>query len=489
MESIQVKTVDPVSQDLLKSAYQRGIKLNWDRFERLQPQDGFLRIGLSCPYGCLQGPCRIDPFGRGPGRGLCGLDRDGMVAALLLRLTLSGALEVMPGPKETSEPSWIPSLKEAFSLALKNLGGGRISSAEIQKAAISLNRPMASPEHLIKQAMRVALLTIGWLAKRATFPGRKKTQSLIVGYGLLAQKDIHIGICGHPSPGFLKALQGEINRSLSGSGQLLSLSEFISMDGSYLPCACTSGEAELVLSSGKINFLVAGPGSDPSLIELCRALNIPSASSLDPGSVRDLVQKAKENQNASVPSIFNPDPSLVQEADIAVGSSILEESFKKAPARKLALLGGADHPYHSLGWVPSEVTPALQGQGFAVTGWGDAGLWMIKKGLASPKNKRPVQILNGQQGLALALKALAASERLKDVRGICYTGMKGCKDLAVALGMAALGMRVSAAVPLPLWGSEKVRNLLRDSLAVTGGSLTHFDHPAQPEEILDWFIK
>src|SRR5512136_3371588 len=115
MESIQVETVDPISQELLKSAYQGGIKLNWDRFEKLQPQDGFLRIGLSCPYGCLQGPCRIDPFGRGPDRGLCGLDRDGMVAALLLRLALSGALEAMPEDRLVSEPSWAPALKEVLS--------------------------------------------------------------------------------------------------------------------------------------------------------------------------------------------------------------------------------------------------------------------------------------------------------------------------------------------------------------------------------------
>jgi len=128
MESIQIKTVDPVSQELLKSAYQRGLKLSWDRFERLQPQDGFLRTGLSCPYGCLQGPCRIDPFGRGAERGLCGLDRDGMVAALLLRLALSGALEAMPEDKPISEPSWASSLKAAFSQAFKNLGGDRVSS-------------------------------------------------------------------------------------------------------------------------------------------------------------------------------------------------------------------------------------------------------------------------------------------------------------------------------------------------------------------------
>src|SRR4030066_2110250 len=95
MDTIHLKTVDPLSQELLKSAYQRGIKINWDRYEKLQPQDGFLRVGLSCPFGCLQGPCRIDPFGRGPDRGICGLDRDGMVSALLLRLTVQGALEAM----------------------------------------------------------------------------------------------------------------------------------------------------------------------------------------------------------------------------------------------------------------------------------------------------------------------------------------------------------------------------------------------------------
>ena len=87
------------------------------------------------------------------------------------------------------------------------------------------------------------------------------------------------------------------------------------------------------------------------------------------------------------------------------------------------------------------------------------------------------------------MKALAASGRLKDVKGICYTGMKSCQDLAAALGLAGLGLRVGMAVPLPLWGSEKVRNLLQEKLAAMGGSLTHFDHPAQAEEILDWFLK
>ncbi len=489
MESIQIKTADAVSQELLKSAYQRGLKLSWDRFERLQPQDGFLRTGLSCPYGCLQGPCRIDPFGRGPERGLCGLDRDGMVAALLLRLALSGALEAMPEDKLVSEPSWASSLKAAFSQAFKNLGGDRVSSGEIQSAAALLNRPMESAENMITQALRLALLTIGWLSKRPASRGQRKTLPLRVGYGLLAQKEVNIGICGRPSFEFLKTLLAEVEKNLSGGGQVLSLGEFISLGGSYLPIVCTSGESELVLSSGKINFLIAGPGTDPSILEFCRALNIPSLSSMDFKSIHDLLKKAKEAKNVSLQAGFNPQPSLVEEAEVIASTSILEESFKKGPAKKLAFLGGSDHPYHPLGWIPTEVTPALLGKGFAVTGWGDSGLWMVKKGLASAENKKPVQILNEGQGPFLALKALAASGRLKDVKGICFTGIKTCQDLAMALGLAGLGLRVGTAVPLPLWGSEKVRNLLQEKLAAMGGSFTHFDHPAQAEEILDWFIK
>jgi hypothetical protein len=487
MESVQVKTVDPLSQDLLKSAYQRGIKLNWDRFERLQPQDGFLRTGLSCPYGCLQGPCRIDPFGRGPDRGLCGLDRDGMVAALLLRLALSGALEALSGEETFSEPSWASSLKGLVSQALKDLGEDRISSGDIPKAAALLNRPMESAETMITLALRLALLTIGRLSKAPESQARKKSLPLRVGYGLLAQKEVNIGICGRPSREFLGALLAEVGKSLSGAGQVLCLGEFIPAGGSFLPCACTSGEAELVLSSGKINLVVFEAGTDPSIIELCRTLNIPAASSSDPKSVRDLVCRAKEKKVTLQPG-FNPQPSLVEEAEVAVASSILSESFKKGPAQKLALLGGADHPFHSLGWMATEIPPALLGKGFAVIGWGDSGLWMVKKGLASPKNKRPVQILDGRQGPVPALKALAASGRLKDVRGICYTGMKSCQDLGAVLGLAVLGLRVGTALPLPLWGSEKVRALLAEKLAATGGSLTHLDHPAQAEEILDWFL-
>ncbi len=44
-----------------------------------QPQCGFCEMGLSC-HICIMGPCRIDPFGEGPQRGVCGADADIIVA-------------------------------------------------------------------------------------------------------------------------------------------------------------------------------------------------------------------------------------------------------------------------------------------------------------------------------------------------------------------------------------------------------------------------
>ena len=493
MDTIHLKTVDPLSQELLKSAYHQGTKLNWDRYEKLQPQDGFLRVGLSCPYGCLQGPCRIDPFGRGPDRGLCGLDRDQMVAALLLRLTLNGALEAMndeaAGPRKTAGISLSLPLDKIFSKAIKNLVREKLSVEEVFRSASSLNRPMESPEALILQALRLGVLTLGLLEKRKSPKDSPKNLALKVGYGLLAQKQTLIGVCGQPPARFLETIQKEVSRKFKDGGQLVSLGDWITFKSSFLPCVCSSGEAELVMSSGKIHLLVAGPGTDSSMVELCRSLNIPLISTQDPKVATDIVRRAKENAGAGSQPSFTPDPCLIEETEVITSFDQLGGTWKKGASGKVALLGGADHLQHSLGWIPGEVALSLRGKKYEVAGWGDAALWMIKRGLASPKQTPPVRILDDREGPMLAIKALAGSGRLKDLKGVCFTGLKSCRDLAVALGLATLGVRVCVAVPLPLWGSEGVRKLLEENLSAQGGSLTHFDHPAQAQEILDWFLE
>ncbi len=87
---LQKRTIDPAAQAMLSIAQKAGLETAWDRFEKQQPQCGFGELGLCCRH-CNMGPCRIDPFGEGPSRGVCGATADTMVARGLLRAIAAGA--------------------------------------------------------------------------------------------------------------------------------------------------------------------------------------------------------------------------------------------------------------------------------------------------------------------------------------------------------------------------------------------------------------
>ena len=75
---------------MIRKLRDEGIQLVWDRLREQEPQCGYCALGLSC-RNCVMGPCRIDPFGEGPQRGVCGADADVIVARNLARAVASGA--------------------------------------------------------------------------------------------------------------------------------------------------------------------------------------------------------------------------------------------------------------------------------------------------------------------------------------------------------------------------------------------------------------
>lgn len=85
----KVKTIDPAAAEMLKKACQECVPTTWDRYEKQQPQCGFGELGVCC-RNCLQGPCRINPFGE-PKEGICGANADLIVARNLLRTVVGGA--------------------------------------------------------------------------------------------------------------------------------------------------------------------------------------------------------------------------------------------------------------------------------------------------------------------------------------------------------------------------------------------------------------
>ncbi|HUX03117.1 MAG: anaerobic carbon-monoxide dehydrogenase catalytic subunit [Phycisphaerae bacterium] len=81
---------DPAAQEMLARMAEAGMETAWDRLEAQQPQCGFGQLGLCCRI-CNMGPCRIDPFGDGPQRGVCGADADTIIARNFLRAVAAGA--------------------------------------------------------------------------------------------------------------------------------------------------------------------------------------------------------------------------------------------------------------------------------------------------------------------------------------------------------------------------------------------------------------
>jgi carbon-monoxide dehydrogenase catalytic subunit len=89
-DSFADRTITQDGQLLLQKAEKDQVETVWDRFQNQQPQCGYCEMGLSCRI-CIMGPCRIDPFGEGPQKGVCGADADIIVARNLARMIAAGA--------------------------------------------------------------------------------------------------------------------------------------------------------------------------------------------------------------------------------------------------------------------------------------------------------------------------------------------------------------------------------------------------------------
>lgn len=121
------KSVDQATQEMLQRAKQEQLETAWDRWEAQQPQCGFGQLGLCCRI-CNMGPCRIDPFGSGPKRGVCGADADTFVARHLTRMIAAGTAAHSDHGRDVAH---------TLLVAAEGKGGYRIKdSFKLRKVAI-----------------------------------------------------------------------------------------------------------------------------------------------------------------------------------------------------------------------------------------------------------------------------------------------------------------------------------------------------------------
>jgi carbon-monoxide dehydrogenase catalytic subunit len=141
-------SIQPDTLALKEKARKEGLETVWDRFAAQQPQCGFCELGLSCRI-CVMGPCRIDPFGEGPQRGVCGADADIMVARNLARMVAAGAashsdhgrdlVETLLAVAEGRAPGYrLTDLEKLDRLAAEFGVGGDTPQAKARELALAL---------------------------------------------------------------------------------------------------------------------------------------------------------------------------------------------------------------------------------------------------------------------------------------------------------------------------------------------------------------
>jgi carbon-monoxide dehydrogenase catalytic subunit len=130
---------------MLEIARRDGLETGWDRLEQQQPQCGYCSLGTSC-RNCVMGPCRVDPFGEGPQKGVCGADADIIVSRNLARMVAGGAsahadhgrdilemLEVMgrgeDGGRKISSPEKLRALAKEYGLDWEGLSDIELAAA------------------------------------------------------------------------------------------------------------------------------------------------------------------------------------------------------------------------------------------------------------------------------------------------------------------------------------------------------------------------
>ncbi len=84
------RALDATDQEIIAKAVEDGVYTAWDRLIDQQPQCGFGQLGVCCNR-CAMGPCRIEPFGKKPDKGVCGANADLIVARNLLDDLSTGA--------------------------------------------------------------------------------------------------------------------------------------------------------------------------------------------------------------------------------------------------------------------------------------------------------------------------------------------------------------------------------------------------------------
>jgi hypothetical protein len=469
MDRVHKKSMLPETSPLLQAAHGAGTELLWDRYERQLPLCGFTSNGLNCRK-CFQGPCRINPFGDEPVRGVCGADRDQIAMEHLFQVTLDGVLDSARTVALLGSEQKLPDLAEALGPEI----GGRLSKAGLLPVRRSdlydVQNGYFSHKGFLGQTLRdltrLGLIQYGLL-----------TQAAGAGTaGAAAAGAINLLILGQAPQEFVQATR----QAADAAGQRINLIG----QAAGLPPALDQGSPELALLMSADALVLCPNAAWPGAGLVAVERDIPVVLADGQASAKSAFEQAARHAQrgsyaTATPLAAAPAPELLQrEAE-------LRQAVAAGRIAGFAVLLGETNAKHAFFERTLALMEAAAGARVLVLLGGE--LSAQAGPLCRELNQRKPGLLGA---FASELGALApvcpigpCSELPKTIALLSQPGLRTlpaayafpefyrASTWATAVSLFALGCAVQIGIRLPFWGSPALPEIIQKWQEITGGTL------------------
>ena len=518
MERAHKKSVFAETNSLILAAHDLGEGLLWARYEEQLPLCAFSGNGLNCRK-CFQGPCRINPFGDEPSRGICGADRDQIVMENLFLATVEGVLETarslkLTGAADTAAgfPDIESGLPRETRDRLSELGLFPIRKGDLFEVQNSYFSHKGFLSQTLRDMTRLGLIHYGLLKEaEASITQSRMERSPFRSNGInllmVGQAPVDL-IRNLEEQALQKAGEKKVNLFVQGMHQLPSMQ-----------AAADHGSPELAFGMDLNGLIISPNASLPGLEQLAEKYDLPitllAGKESSSQTASETIEKALLHaKRASYKTSLRMIPAAKSEGGkgpIWDRGQELKRAFEAGKIRGWVVLFGEANARQTFFERSLALMEASLAERFMVLIGGDLGSEIDL--LSAELSRRAAGLLAsfasdlGKERLS-PFYAFGSSFEMPKVVSLFHelTGGKAVRSFPVIIGFPefyrtstwataasflSLGFAVQIGARLPFWGSPAMTEvLLKDWPKMTGGKLLASpalpDHQSQAEEMISY---
>ena len=421
MAQVRRKIVDTSCRTYLQKAKEEGIKLSWNRFEEMLPQDGCGELGLYC-HDCLQGPCRLNPLSQEEERTICGLTKGDMVSRTLYRMMMGNDLQV----------------------DLTDLDCGCEDNTSLTGLALCQ----------IKKMQKMG--------------GYREVKGITRQMGLGILKEDYINIClEEVTPvimNMVHVMAEELNEeavSIGARGYNIVVSGDISPAFPFSSVSNTGG-VEFAVMTGLLDLYVVGKrglGLGKNVIPHYHTVYAQADHTTCKYKVKDWLLKAADGYTKRDRNKILPSQQIGNVELIDLDKDMINKRLDDGSIRGICILGGGTNIKVTQDALICEAAVRLTTKGVLAVTYGNAAVTVGKYGYLQRVNDADplVSCVGAELDVVKILEVVQALQPEKVQKVIAlFPELTTQRDISVAFALAAAGVKVLTAINLPIDGNKEV---------------------------------